>query len=93
MLREMTHLKKKIKKLKHRLFDEEEEEIVETPKHKEPEIVKRLTTSSEPEQKINLDEENPYVENNKGFNGFRQESPRPIFFRRADLLNYKRFGF
>jgi hypothetical protein len=72
MMNEVGHLRKKIKKLKHRIFDEEEEEIstpVETPKE------------------INI--ENPEEEENE------REEVVPVYrrVRKADLLNYKKFGF
>jgi hypothetical protein len=76
MLENMNHLKKKIKKLKHRIFDEEEE-ANETPKQEPPpEMIE--APIEEPAEEAPI------------------EQPKLIRVRpkrKADLLNYTKFGF
>jgi hypothetical protein len=76
-MNEVGHLRKKIKKLKHRIFDEEED----TPQKINLEEPEKITPIEKPED-IEYEFENT-------------EETVPVYrrVRRADLLNYKRFGF
>jgi hypothetical protein len=73
MMNEVGHLRKKIKKLKHRIFDEEEDTPapVEAPKNI------NFVNPEEPEEEYEHEEVVPT---------YRR-------VRRADLLNYRKFGF
>jgi hypothetical protein len=81
----MKHLKKKIKKLKHRVFDDDEELPEEMPPKSVPEqeieVPKQLTPSNEVVEELPPPEQEEPV----------QQTRR--FYSKADLLNYKRFGF
>jgi hypothetical protein len=85
MLQEMKHLKKKIKKLKHRVFDEDE-----LPEEIPPKLV--------PVQEIYASKEIPPSNEVGAEELLPPELEEPVqrprrFYSKADLLNYKRFGF
>jgi hypothetical protein len=97
MMNEVGHLRKKIKKLKHRIFDEEEEEVEaslmlkaspEAPlmlKASQGQIPKGFSPETpKPEPELNLDDEE-YIQ--------PPDFQRPKYLRKADLLNYRKFGF
>jgi hypothetical protein len=80
----MKHLKKKIKKLKHRVFEEEDLPEVTPPKSVPVVNIEapiELSPSTVVEEALPPPEQEKPVQRTRGF------------YSKADLLNYKRFGF
>jgi hypothetical protein len=84
LLQEMKHLKKKIKKLKHRVFDEEDLPEETPPKSETVVDIEAPIESSPPTA---VEEELPPPQPEVSAQRVRR------FYSKAELLNYKRFGF